>query len=104
MIAIKNMEMPSCCAKCKLCEYNECIGYYCTANSGGNFTMTRDGMKEKRLDNCPLVERPTENVVERENLDKAIKELDNFAYHLNDDEACAVDKCIEILKKIWYNN
>lgn len=52
MIAIKGIDMPSCCDECGFCSYNEVIGYVCKANYTVITRMTR---KRKRQDSCPLV-------------------------------------------------
>ena len=54
MIAIKNTEMSSTCYKCDFCHYDNSEGMD-VCDITGNYISEIDG-KNKRADNCPLVE------------------------------------------------
>lgn len=63
------------------------------------------GFKYITIDDAIRVvsERPIADVVEREKIDKAIKEMDKLASHkikpISFDQSVAIDMCIEILKR-----
>lgn len=97
MIAIKGMDMPKSCMKCKFTNSLHEI-HYCLFNRE---PITDYGWQKKRPDFCPLTELPEENKdMSWEELVEKVKQLKSALLTVNEDyiSYSAFEGCTHILE------